>query len=265
MSLNLRSLAFTVGAALLAGPVVAQDLTLVFKETGSRGGDTSSQYFTKDRMRHNQGDHDTIMEYATGKITNIDHKKKEYFETSLLDMEAQMKAASAEMEKASAQMKQQMENMPPAVREKMEQMMGGAAAAVTVTKGGSRKVAGYDCQEYTVAMGQGMKTESCNTTALKFPVPELELKRFSSLGGAMVGMANNPMFKGAAQMAEKMKEVQGFALSSTTTFAMMGKSTTTTREAVEVKQGPIEASVFALPAGYKKVDPPAMKARGAQN
>ena len=265
MSLNLRSLAFTVGAALLAGPVVAQDLTLVFKETGSRGGDTSSQYFTKDRMRHNQGDHDTIMEYATGKITNIDHKKKQYFETSLADMEAQMKAASAEMEKASAQMKQQMENMPPAVREKMEQMMGGAAAAVTVTKGGSRKVAGYDCQEYTVAMGQGMKTESCNTTALKFPVPELELKRFSSLGGAMVGMANNPMFKGAAQMAEKMKEVQGFALSSTTTFAMMGKSTTTTREAVEVKQGPIDASVFALPAGYKKVDPPAMKARGAQN
>ena len=142
MRMKLRSLTFTLGAVLVAGPVVAQDLTLVFKETGSRGGDTSSQYFTKERMRHNQGDHDTIMEYATGKITNIDHKKKEYFETSLLDMEAQMKAASAEMEKASAQMKQQMENMPPAVREKMEQMMGGAAAAVTVTKGGSRKVAG---------------------------------------------------------------------------------------------------------------------------
>ena len=38
-----------------------------------------------------------------------------------------MKATSAEMEKASAQMKQQMESMPPAVREKMEKMMGGAA------------------------------------------------------------------------------------------------------------------------------------------
>ena len=31
------------------------------------------------------------------------------------------------MEKASAQMKQQMEGMPPAAREKMEKMMGGAA------------------------------------------------------------------------------------------------------------------------------------------
>jgi hypothetical protein len=265
MSLKLRSLAFTLGTVLVAGPVVAQDLTLVFKETGSRGGDTSSQFFTKERMRHNQADHDTIVEYATGKITNIDHKKKEYFEISLAEMEAQMKAASAEMDKASAQMKQQMENMPPAAREKMEQMMGGATAAVSVTKGGSRKVAGYDCQEYTVAMGQGMKTESCNTTALKFPVPEGELKRFSSLGGAMAGMANNPMFKGLAQMAEKMKEVQGFPLASTTTFSMMGKSTTTSREAVEVKQGPIDESVFALPAGYKKVDPPSMKPRGAKN
>ena len=265
MSLNARPLAFTLGAVLLAGPIAAQDLTLVYKETTSKGSDTSTQYFTKDRMRHNQSEHDVIFEYATGKITNIDHKKKEYSEFSLADMEAQMKAMSAEMEKASAQMKQQMESMPPAVREKMEKMMGGAAASVTVTKGGSRKVAGYDCDEYTVAMGQGMKTESCNTTALKFPVPEVELKRLSSFGGAMTGMASNPMFKGAAQMAEKMKEVQGFPLASTTSVAIMGKSTTTSREAVEVKQGPVDASVFALPPGYKKVDPPAMKAKGAPN
>ena len=36
---------------------------------------------------------------------------------------------------------------------------------------------------------------------------------------------------------------------------MMGKTTTSSREAVEVKQGPVDPSVFALPAGYKKVDP----------
>jgi len=265
MSLKSRSLAFTLGAALLAAPLVAQDLTLVFKETSSKGSDTSTQYFTKDRMRHNQADHDVIVEYGTGKITNIDHKKKEYTEINLADMEAQMKASSAEMDKANAQMKQQMESMPPAVREKMEKMMGGVASSITVTKGGSRKVAGYDCDEYTVTMGQGMKTESCNTTALKFPVPEVEIKKFASMGGAMAGMMNNPMFKGAAQMAEKMKEVQGFALASTTTMAIMGKTTTSSREATEVKQGPVDAAVFALPAGYKKVDPPAMKPpRGAQ-
>ena len=68
----------------------------------------------------------------------------------------------------------------------------------------------------------------------------LELKRFSAIRRApWRAMANNPMFKGAAQMAEKMKEVQGFPLASTTTIAIMGKTTTTSREAVEVKQGPV--------------------------
>ena len=102
MSLKLRWSLCALGATMLAGPLVAQDLTLVFKETGASGQKTSTQYFTKDRLRHNFADHDTIFEYATGKITNIDHKKKEYSEITLADIEAQMKAASAEMEKSSA-------------------------------------------------------------------------------------------------------------------------------------------------------------------
>jgi hypothetical protein len=96
---------------------------------------------------------------------------------------------------------------------------------------------------------------------LKFPVPELELKRFTSMAKSMGGMANSPMFKAGAQIAEKMKEVQGFALAETTTVSIMGKTSTTGREAVEVKQGPVDPSVFALPAGYKKVQAPTMKAK----
>jgi len=249
-----------LGLALVAAPTLAQDLTLVYKESEPSAG-TSSRYFTKEKMRTSDSSRDTIIEYATGKITTIDHKKKEYYEVTLAEMEAQMKAASAEMEKQAAQMKQQMESMPPAVREKMEKMMGGVAEATTVTKGGTRKVAGYDCQEYTVAMGKTIKTDTCNTTALKFPVPELEIKRFTAMGGAFAGMASNPMFKGMAQIGEKMKEVQGFALAETTTVSVFGKNNTTSREAVEVKQGPIDPSVFALPAGYKKVQAPGMKGK----
>jgi len=147
-------------------------------------------------------------------------------------------------------MKQQMEGMPPAVREKMEKMMGGMADSVTVTKGGTRKVAGYDCQEFVIAMGQTMKTNTCNTTALSFPIPEVELRRFTSFTS---GMAGSAMGKGMSKMADKMKEVQGIALSETTSFSLLGKTKTSGREAVEVKQGPVDPSVFSLPAGYKKV------------
>ena len=55
---------------------------------------------------------------------------------------------------------------------------------------------------------------------------------------------SNPLYRG-----EKMKEVQGFPLAETTTFSMMGKSKTTRREAVEVKQGPVDPAAFALLAG----------------
>ncbi len=44
-----------------------------------------------------------------------------------------------------------------------------------------------------------------------------------------------------------------------TTVSMMGRKSTTSMEATEVKKGAIGADVFATPAGYKKVDSPLKK------
>jgi Domain of unknown function (DUF4412) len=232
----------------------AEDLTIVSKETSSNGPEkTTTQLFTKERVRHNMGDRDTIFEYAAGKITNVDHKKKEYSEITVAEMEAQTQKMSAEMEKMNAQM----QNMPPELREKMAKMMGGGE--VTVTKGATRKIAGYDTQQYTIVMGTNMTMQTWNTTALRFPVPEAEIKKFMSFASAMGPMAQNPMFKGISKMAEEMKKIQGFALAHTTEIQIMGKSSTTGSEAIEVKQGPVPASAFEIPAGYKKVDSPMMK------
>ena len=49
-------------------------------------------------MRTSGAEHDTIVEYASRKDHDIDHKKKEYSEVTLAEMEAPMKQA-AEMEK----------------------------------------------------------------------------------------------------------------------------------------------------------------------
>jgi len=78
----------------------------------------------------------------------------------------------------------------------------------------------------------------------------------------MAAMANNPMFKGMAKLMDEAKKIQGFSLASHSQFQMMGKQTTTDREATEVKQGPVPASVFEIPAGYKKVDSPMAKMGG---
>jgi Domain of unknown function (DUF4412) len=247
--LKVAAVACTLAVAGLSAH--AEDLTIVSKETSSNGPErTTTQFFTKERVRHNMGDRDTIFEYGAGKITNIDHKKKEYSEFTVAEMEAQMQKMSAEMEKMNAQM----QSMPPEVRERMEKMMGGGA--VTVTKGATKKIAGYETQQYTIVMGTNMTMQTWNTTALQFPVPEADLKKFMSFANAMGPMAQNPMFKGISKMTEEMKKIQGFALAHTTEIQMMGKGSTTSSEAIEVKLGPVPASAFEVPAGYKKVDAP---------
>jgi len=249
-------------AALIAVPARAEDLTIVFKATGSGAAGTSTSYYSSEKMRTGSGDTETIFEYAPGKITSIDHKKKEYSEITLAEMEAAMKAAAAKMEQANAQMKQQMDAMPPAMREKMEQMMGGVASSVTVAKGGTRQVAGYTCQDYTVAMGQAMTTKICATSALQFPAPNVDYRKFTSFAGSAATMANNPMFKSMGKMADEMKKIEGFTIAESTSMKIMGKSMDSSKEAVEIKKGPIPASAFdvaAIAKGYKKVPHPATR------
>jgi hypothetical protein len=146
------------------------------------------------------------------------------------------------------------------MKKKMEQMMGGGADSVSVTKGGSRQVAGYTCQDYTLAMGQTMTQTLCATTALQFPAPNVDYKRFSGLASSAGAMAG--MFPGFAKLAEEMKKIEGISIAEATHFKMMGRTVDSTREATEIKKGAIPASAFDLAAiapGYKKVAHPVTK------
>ncbi|MEO5761433.1 MAG: DUF4412 domain-containing protein [Vicinamibacteria bacterium] len=216
----------------------SQDLTITFK---SSDGSTAMNYFSKDRMRMNSGRSDSIMEFDSGTMINIDHQKKEYSEITIAELDANMKAMSAKMEESMAK-------MPPQMREQMAKLMGGATADVTVTKGGTKTIAGYVCQEYTVTMGKNMTQESCNSTALTPPFDPANFQKLTHL--------SIPMMQGADKLIEKMSVIQGISLMNHTSINMMGNKRDTTMEATEVKKGPIAADVFAVPAGYKKIDSP---------
>ncbi len=247
-------------AALLATAparvALAEDLTLVYKTAGSQGAGTATSYYSAEKLRTADGQTDTIIEYGPGRIVTIDHKKKEYSEVTLAEMEAALKQAGAKME----EMSKQLAAMPPEVRKKMEQMMGGGAASVTVTRGGSRQVAGYSCQDYTLAMGETMTQRLCATTALQFPAPNVDYKRLSGLASSAGAMGN--MFPGFAKLAEELKKIEGISIAESTSMKMMGRSIESSREATEIKKGPIPASAFdvaAIAPGYKKVAHPVTK------
>lgn len=243
MRLTTHVLALVAVTALAVLPAAAADLTIVYKVTGSDGkASTATDYYTHDKFRSGDGAHDSIFDVAAGRIVTIDHARKEYSEMTVAEMEAAVKAAAAQMDAA-------MQNMPPAMREKMAGMMG--AGGVKVTPGSdSRTIAGYPTQPYVITIGPS-RTETWNTTALTPPLDAGEMTRLQALAG--------PAGRSMGNALEEFKKIKGMALASSSTVSVMGRTITTSREATEVKTGPVPATAFEIPAGYKKVDSPLAK------
>jgi hypothetical protein len=241
-------------ATLVAAPVLAEDLTIVSKQTrGDNPPVTTTSYFSSEKMRTVNGESsEAMIDFATGNITFIDNAKKEY---SVMTRE-EMDAMVAQMEAQMKQLDSQMANLPPGMREKVQAMSGGGMGAnVTVQKGsGGRTIAGYSCQNWVINMGESVRQESCVTSDLAMPmaVYDGQKKAFASLAGT-------PMGKAMMAMADKLKEMKGVTLATTTNVKMMGKGMTTTSEVTEIKKGALPATAFDIPGGYKKVDSPAAK------
>lgn len=266
MRVSTRTLTAACGLVLLAAlPAAAEDLTIVQKTTkDNEPAATRTSYISSDKLRVTNPDGtEVIVDAAGGKFTMIDNKKKEYYTVTQKDMDAMAAQIEAKMKEMEPQMKraqEQMKNMPPEMRERMEKMMGGMAAAVDVHKGtGGRKIAGYSCENWVIALGELSRTDQCLTTELQFPLQPWEaFKGFTSRMQHMTAMG--PAGKGMSQLQEKMKDVKGFPLATTTTTKVLGKTSTTSSEVTEIKKGPIPASAWALPAGYKQVESPMAKA-----
>jgi hypothetical protein len=248
-----RSLGAALAASVLCLPAAADDLTIVSKVGGGKNAPTTTtSYYASDRMRVVNPDGQEFMaEFASGNITMIDNKKRQYSVVTPQEIEA----ASAKMQAQMKQMEEQMKSLPQAVRDKMG--LGGLAQAVNVQKGeGGREIAGYSCDNWVVTMGEMMKQEQCLTTELQYPAPAWDAyKNFAASMSAAAG----PMGKGMQQMYEKFKDMKGVPLASTSTVKVLGKSSTSSTEVSEVKKGAIPASAWEIPAGFKKVDSPMAK------
>jgi hypothetical protein len=251
--------------ALTALPLAAQDLTIVSKSQRNQDPpQVTTSYISSERIRIANADGSEILaEPATGKFTMIDNKKKEYSVVTKQEMEAASAAMAAKMKEMEPQMKkmqEQMKNLPPEMQEKMKGMMGGMSAAVTVTKGpGTRTIVGYPCENWTIAIGQMSKTEQCLTTSVPYPPQIWDAYRSfaESFKGAMQSMG--PMAQGIQDLQEKTKDMKGLPLATSHSLNIMGKSNVDTQEVTEIKRGPIAASAWQIPTGYKQVESPMAK------
>ena len=166
----------------------------------------------------------------------VDHRAKEYWESSIQEMATYFDRA----EKAN--------KGNPA----FDAMFGGANDVVVEKGKRSRKVAGYDCDEYTMRMGRALVFELCAAKGLEAPAKYFEGRKasFAAMG---------PLGKWYAKMFDEMKKIKGYPLSVAIDLDMGTMKQHTVSEATEVRKGPIPGSTFEIPAGYKKKPSPFAK------
>jgi hypothetical protein len=228
-SVWMRTLAFAGLALCVAIPASAADLNVVSNVTAGNKTVTSTTYMTPEQQRTTDGQMDTIVEYGPGKMTMIDHKKREYWVTTFAEMAEQFNKLAAEMDGNPI----------------MKKLMGGNVGAVEVTKGaGSRTIAGHMCDQYILSLGDSMTMTLWAARDIQVPAHYADAMKAPYAAMGPMGERFNRLF-------DEMKKIKGYPLSTELSFKMMGRKSETLTEATEVQQGPIPAETFAIPAGYK--------------
>lgn len=220
----------------LASSVGAEDLTIISKVSMMGKESRSTTYISATHVRVTSDESDTLMDVTSGKTAVVEHKKKEFYEFTGDDITAAM-----------SRMEAQFKNNPL-----MEKMLG-SVGEVSVQKGGAKRtVAGYSCDPYTIAMGDSTAFELCAAPDLQPPAAYIDSMQATY---ARMGPAGRRFMK----LFEEMRKIKGYPVSFEVEMKMLGRRTETLTEAVEIKKGALDASVFALPTGYKKVESPFAK------
>ncbi len=230
----------TVSAIALAAPLAllpaqAQDLTVVSRVTFGNSESSSTHYITSERSRTTDGQNDSIIHYSTGKMIVVDHKKKEYFETSLEEMSAYLDRVTRNLKGSG-----------------VEKMFALDEEAKAEKLPGKRTFAGYDCEHFSISFGDALEIDLWAAPSLKAPPRYYD-------GRKLAYAAMGPMGKLFENAFEEMKKIKGFPLSTAFILRTPMSRTETVSEATEVRKGSIPASVFELPAGYRRKESPYTK------
>lgn len=212
----------------------AEDLTVVSRVTPSRGAPTTTtQYVSAAKVRSSDGHFDTIIDLGSGRIVQVDHKKKTYFETSF----AEMRAHFAELEEMLAS------------NPVLSRMIGQATEVKVEKVAGTREIAGYTCEQYHMSIGEAVQFTIWATPDLQPPGEFYDAQK-------MLWAAMGPIATRFEKMFDEMKKIGGFALSTKIDTRILGMNVNSVSEVVEVRKGPLSADAFEPPAGYKQKKSP---------
>lgn len=223
-------------AAGLLGPGAtgAEEITVVSTlESSVVKASTSTTYMGETKLSTVEGDNETIVDYATGEISFVDRKRKNYWTTTPAELEAKF-----------SELNDLLEGNPM-----MDRLFGSASEVEVTELGSTQEVAGYTCKDYRIAMGDVYVFEICAT-------PEIEVPNDVNAARRLMFANMGPMAGRIGKLFDEMSKIEGLPLVSNFTMSLMGRKISTSTRATEVTLGPIPASTFEIPGNFKKKKSP---------
>jgi hypothetical protein len=190
----------------------------------------AAEYYSKNAIKTSSAGNDSIIRFDVEKIISIDNKNKTYREMTFKQAQELLSKASTDLGNIS--------------REEMElfrKMMGPVATAFTIEKAGrGESIAGYATDKYLLK--GPMDAEIWAASGLKLPAVYYDAMKMQA--------PNTPLYD-LKVLYEEMKKIGEIPLKSIISIKMMGVEMKITKIVTSIEKGPIPASIFEIPAGYK--------------
>ena len=235
MRVSITRWVFVCAGWLIAVSVPAQDLTVQSKFTMGNSESPMTQYITSEYGRSSSAQADSIVHFPSGRMTMIDHKKKQYWEATVEDMAAYWEKLTRDMRGTP-----------------LEDMFGTRDDPKLEKLPGKQKFAGYDCERWSLSIGDVLEMDLWAAPGLQPPQRYYDSRKLSTT-------AMGPMGQLFQKVYDELRKVKGFPLSTAIIIRTPMSRTQTLEEATEVRKGAIPASTFQVPDGYKKVKSPFVK------
>jgi hypothetical protein len=258
--MNIPKFAFAAACGLsmwAAVPAFAEDLTLIFKATDGVSG-PSARYLSSMRTRSDHGPHtlsvgkvagpfSNVVDMVLGKYITIDHQKKEYYEDTAQELEASTRLAKQQLKKTTADLKE----MYAKTGKKPPLLPSDARESASLDKlPDHRTIAGYDCEHYVITLTHSLDDKVVSVATYNYWIaPGLRdpSQTASDSFASQTEGSGSEYLRVAREMEDK-----GLPLA----WAMTAPGLERSSEAIDVKIGPIDPSIFLVPAGYTKVESP---------
>jgi len=233
--------------ASMAGQLIAGDLKITFKNEVklmlmTKKSEETCYYSARYVLKVNEKEKtDRLIDYKDLISYEINHIKRTI---DIYTLDDQMK-----MEEI---MKNKVGTASSEKKKKTILTFSAGANDIKAQQVGTETVAGRACVKWEVIIGKKKLFAASAAPTLEMPIPKADLEKIDKFVDPMMLILR--LSSESSKLEAEYAKIKGFPLKTEFQISSGLITVTFRQEATKIEEGPITASVFDLPKGYKTVD-----------